>query len=67
MSTELREIPFAGPQEEDLSITRFWGGGKKGTCYQLTQINENNEVNYVQLSFKELEEVMTIIVNEVSP
>ena len=75
MSTELKilkgkiEIPkkngtmTSDYKEIDVSLTRFWGGTKRGTSLQITFLNENENYSHIQLDsenvkllFEELKE-----------
>ena len=61
--TELKTIKKAGSRKVDVSVTRYWGG-KAGTCYQLTALQEEGNVGYVQLSRKDIAELVKIIMAE---
>ena len=45
MSTELRNVPGTGTAQNKLTQTRFWGGGMRMTCVQVT----DREGNFLQL------------------
>lgn len=47
MSKELQAIG-------DMCVTRFWGGEDRGPCIQLTRLNEDGNINYVQIAAKEM-------------
>ena len=65
MSTDIGTIERAGSREQDIKITRYWGGEAKGVCYQLTSVMEGDacKVGYVQLSYGEILELLKIIYN----
>lgn len=79
MSTELKtlkgkiEIPkrngtmTSDYKEVDISLTRFWGGAKRGTSLQITFLNENGNYSHVQLNnenVKQLIEELNLYFNE---
>jgi hypothetical protein len=61
MSTELKSLKKAGNRLKDIQVTRYWGGSKKCTCYQLTQEMEGGLVGYVQMNEEDLSKLLLII------
>jgi len=59
MSKKLENI------NKDTTLTRFWGGEKRGVCYQITAPNEDGEYNYVQLSREDIRHLFNIIMKDV--
>jgi len=50
VTTEIGKLKATGPREDDLHITRFYGGSHVGICVQLTATMEDGRIGYVQLS-----------------
>ena len=54
MGTELKPLKNTGSRGIELSVTRYWGGDKHGTCFQLKGEMEEGGIGYVQLSKKDI-------------
>ena len=65
MSTELGTLKNTGSRNVDISLTRFWGGDKKGVCVQLTSRMEDGGIGYVQLSVQDIITLMPILKKEI--
>ena len=72
MSTELRslkgkiEIPNTQSmnsdyKETELFLNRFWGGTYRGTCLQITFLNEEGNYSHVQIDSENIEELKEIL------
>ena len=65
MSTELGTLERTGSRNVPLSITRYYGGKKKGVCVQFTALEEKGEYGYVQLSASDLLTLIPILQKEI--
>jgi len=69
MSTELKTIENTGVKGVDLTITRFWGGNKRGGMVQLTQglgglfIGRVDDPGFIQLTVKDAYHVIVELTN----
>jgi hypothetical protein len=49
------------PPDSDITVTRFWGGSKRGVCYQVT----NGNGHTIDLTLPDIKSLVLVLVKEV--
>ena len=57
MSIDLTLLKNTGSEDKTLKISSYYGGDKKGTCFQIT---DTKSFSYIQLTLKDL-----ILINQI--
>lgn len=66
MSTEIYRVKRE-QEHEDVTVTSFWGGEKRGMCVQLTGYMEDfQQFGYVQLTTSEIEKIIPYLLSVVA-
>src|SRR6478735_9851806 len=60
MSTDLGTLVATGSRDVRMSLTRFYGGDRKGPCLQLTANMEDGATGYIQLSAADMVALLPI-------
>lgn len=61
MSKHIGEVRSTGSRNVTINITRYYGGAEVGTCYQLSAIMEEGPIGYIQVTKKDLEDILEIV------
>ena len=61
MSVKLLELEQSGSRRTQLDVDLYYGGEEQGKCLQLTQVQENGKLGYVQLTEQDLVDVLVAL------